>query len=58
MDFLTGGFLRGYRTYVLSFVAALAVVANYAVGDLSLTEAINGVALAIGLGTLRAANKS
>jgi hypothetical protein len=53
---ITGGFLKGYRTYVLAGAAAIGVVAQYLVGDVSLTEAVSGLAMALGLGTLRAAS--
>lgn len=52
---LTGGWLKGYRTYVLAAIAALGVVAQYLVGDVTLTETISGLATALGIGTLRAA---
>lgn len=52
---LTGGFLKGYRTYILAGVAAVTVAAQFLVGDLNLTEALQQLALALGLGSLRAA---
>lgn len=46
--------MRGYRTYITSAVGLLAAVAGYAVGDLTLLDAINAGMTALGLGTLRA----
>lgn len=53
---LTGGFAKGYRTYILAGVAVITVAAQFSVGDLSLTEAIQQGAIALGLSTLRAAS--
>lgn len=52
---LTGGFAKGYRTYIMAGIAAVTVVAQFAVGDVSLSDAIQQLALALGLGTLRSA---
>lgn len=52
---LTGGFAKGYRTYILVGLAVVGVIAQYAVGDLTLTEALSQSAAALGIGTLRAA---
>jgi hypothetical protein len=52
---ISGGFAKGYRTYILAGVGLITVGAQFAVGDLSLTEALQQGALALGLGTLRAA---
>ena len=52
---LTGGFLKGYRTYILTAIAVITVVAQFAVGDVNLTDAIQAVAMALGVGTVRAA---
>jgi hypothetical protein len=38
LDFLSGGFLRGYRTYILGGLLALQAVVSWAVGDMSLIE--------------------
>lgn len=35
---LTGGFAAGYRTYILGAMLALQAIAQYAVGDLTLTS--------------------
>ena len=40
--------LKGYKTYILTGVAAVTVIAQYLVGDLGLTEAINAL-LATGI---------
>lgn len=48
---LTGGFLKGYRTYVIAAVAVIGAVAGYAVGDLSLEATIAAVIGAFGLVT-------
>lgn len=50
---LTGGWLKGYRTYVLGGVALVAAIANYVVGDGDLVTTINAIALAFGLFTAR-----
>jgi hypothetical protein len=55
LNIATGGFLKGHRTYILSALGVLAAIANYAVGDFTITEAFNAAVLALGLGTLRAA---
>lgn len=52
---ITGGFAKGYRTYILAAVAVAGVIGEYAVGDIGLTQAISQGATALGLGTLRAA---
>ena len=52
---ITGGFAKGYRTYILAGLALVGVIGQYAVGDIGLTEAISQGATALGLGTLRAA---
>ena len=56
-DFITGGFLKGYRTYILAGVAALGALASYLVGDADLVTTITAVATSLGLGTLRASVK-
>jgi hypothetical protein len=40
--------LKGYKTYILTGVAAITVIAQYLVGDLGLTEAVNAL-LATGI---------
>ncbi len=57
MHILTGGFLAGYRTYVLASLLLLNVAASYLMGDIGLVEAIrdNWEQIAIGFGLLTAA---
>ena len=43
LDFLSGGFLRGYRTYVLGALLALQAVTGWAVGDMNGVELLNKV---------------
>jgi len=38
LNILTGGFLKGKRTYILGALLALQAIASWAVGDMSLTE--------------------
>lgn len=40
---LTGGFLKGYRTYVLSGLAAITAVAYWAIGDQSTTDTLRAL---------------
>jgi hypothetical protein len=51
---LTGGFAKGYRTYILIAVAIGSAIASYSVGDIDLLKLIESMALALGVGTLRA----
>ena len=51
---LTGGFAKGYRTYIFAGLAFVTAAAQFSVGDLSLTEFIQQAALGLGLGSLRA----
>jgi hypothetical protein len=44
---LTGGFLKGYRTYVLAGVAIFTALANYSVGDADLTATVTIVSAAL-----------
>jgi hypothetical protein len=55
---LTGGFVRGYRTYILCALAVLTQVGLWAVGDQSLGELLQHLPTlfeSLGLATLRAA---
>ena len=52
---LTGGFLKGYRTYILAGVVVVGAAANWAVGDADLITTLTVIATALGVGTLRAA---
>lgn len=57
---LSGGFARGYRTYILGAILALQAVAQWAVGDVSLAELLNRapeILGGLGLMTLRAGIK-
>jgi len=45
---LTGGFLRGYRTQVLGYVAVLGTLAAWAVGDMSLADLVNKMPMLLG----------
>jgi hypothetical protein len=40
---MTGGFLAGYRTYVLSGLAAMTAVALWSVGDQSTTDTLRAL---------------
>jgi hypothetical protein len=54
---LTGGFARGYRTYILAGVGAVVAIANWAVGDMSTQQALQTVwelAISISIGAARA----
>lgn len=54
---LTGGFARGYRTYILGAIIALQAIAQWAVGDATLIELLNRlpeILGGLGLMTLRA----
>lgn len=52
---LTGGFARGYRTYILVGLAIAGIAGQYATGDINLTQALSQGAEALGIGTVRAA---
>lgn len=56
-DLLTGGFLRGKRTYILGFIMALQAIAGWALGDTTLAQLIDQlpeILGGLGLMTLRA----
>jgi hypothetical protein len=58
MYYATGGFMKGYRTYVLAGAGAVTVIAQWAVGDMSFNSAADHLWQLItsaGLATLRAA---
>jgi hypothetical protein len=40
---LSGGFARGYRTYILSALGVLTALAGYAIGDQSAIDTFNAV---------------
>lgn len=55
---LTGGFLAGYRTYLLGAIVAIQAVAGWAMGDMTLPqllEQLPEIAGGLGLMSLRAA---
>jgi len=52
---LAGGFLKGYRTYILVGVAAITSIASFAVGDMSLTDLVKALSTELAIGTVRAA---
>lgn len=51
---LEGGFLAGKKTYITAVLMILTAVANYLTGDAGLSDTINQVLLAFGMGFLRA----
>ncbi len=54
---LTGGFLKGHRTYLLGFALALTGVAQYIAGDLTFAQLIDKlpeILGGLGLASLRA----
>jgi len=55
---LTGGFLKGYRTYLMAALAAASALTAYAVGDANLTQTITAVGTALGMSGLRSAVNS
>jgi hypothetical protein len=44
---LTGGFAKGYRTYILAGLAIVGLIANFAVGDADLNSTVIGLATAV-----------
>jgi hypothetical protein len=50
---LTGGFLKGYRTYILAGLGIAGLLANYLIGDADLAATVTGIVTAVG--TLTAA---
>ena len=45
---LRGGFAKGYRTQIFGVLAALTAVANFAVGDMSLTDLLGNLPMLLG----------
>lgn len=45
--------LKGYKTYIMAGMGALSAVVAYLVGDLSLTDAIQGVIASGAIAALR-----
>jgi len=57
LDFISGGFLRGKRTYILGALIALQAVAQWAVGDIGIVELgqqLPEILAGLGLMSLRA----
>ena len=52
---LTGGFAKGYRTYIMAGVVVVTALAAYATGQADLVHTIQTIAGGLGLGALRAA---
>lgn len=52
---LTGGFAKGYRTYIMAAVVVVTALASYATGEADLVHTIQTIAAGLGLGALRAA---
>lgn len=52
---LSGGWLKGYRTYALIGLTVIGLIINYAVGDIGLIAALTGITGALGGAALRAA---
>lgn len=60
LNFMTGGFLSGYRTYILGGLLAVQAIAGFAVGDLTLVQLMNQapeILGGLGLMSLRAGVK-
>jgi hypothetical protein len=60
MYLVSGGFLAGYRTYILGFIVAVQAVAAWALGDMTLAQLIEElpeIAGGLGLMSLRAGMK-
>lgn len=53
---LSGGFLDGYKTYILAAAFVVTAFADFAVGDLGLTEFLLAVFGGSGIGALRHSN--
>ena len=54
---LTGGFAKGYRTYIIGGLVALQAIAAFAVGDINMVEFMNQlpeILAGLGLMSLRA----
>jgi hypothetical protein len=55
---LTGGFAKGYRTYVLAGLAAVTVVANWSLGDQTTNDSVQALwqlLMSLSFGAARAA---
>lgn len=51
LSLLTGGFAKGYRSYILSAITVLTAAAGWAVGDLNGMQAATAVTAALGVTT-------
>ena len=51
---LTGGFAKGYRTYIMAGVIVITAVASFSVGDITLNDLVTQIAVGLGMGGLRA----
>jgi hypothetical protein len=49
--YLSGGFLKGYRTYIIMAVGMITLFAGWAVGDITTADAVNSLLALLGLGT-------
>lgn len=54
---MKSGFLKGYKTYILAAVAIIGAVAGYAIGEMSLQQALDYAWAGGVAATLRAAVK-
>jgi len=52
-DILTGGFLKGYKTYITSVVGIITAISYYLYGDMDIQEVIQTVMPLIGIVFLR-----
>jgi len=50
-EILTGGFAKGYRTYILMGLAIALAITNWAIGDATSMQTLTAVATALGIGT-------
>ena len=49
--YLSGGFLKGYRTYIVMAVGVITVIAGWSTGDLTTSDMVNSLLVLFGLGT-------
>jgi hypothetical protein len=52
---LTGGFAKGYRTYLMAGLMVATALVSWMVGDSNFTDMVQHIAEGLGIGTLRAA---
>lgn len=48
-----GGFLSGYKSYIIAGTAIIGAIGAYAVGELSLMQMLGSITAALGLSALR-----